>query len=94
MIHVMAVIRVQPERLAAVVAEMSALAVKSRAEPGCIRYEVFRREGEAVLVTQEVWTDPAAESAHMSGPNVAAVIAAVGAYLTAPPEIHRYSQIA
>ena len=90
----MAIIRVQPERLASVAAELAALAVKSREEPGCIRYEVFQREGEAVLVTQEAWTHAAAEAAHMNGPNVAAAMAAVGAFLSAPPEIHRYNKLA
>ncbi len=93
MLHVMAVIRVQPEHMAAASAAMKTLAAQSRSEPGCARYEVFQRNDEAVLVTQETWFDAAAEAAHMSGANVAAAFAAIGSRLTAVPEVHRYMQI-
>lgn len=94
MLHVMAVIRVQPQHLSTVSIAMQVLAAKSRCEPGCARYDVFARAGEAVLVTQECWSDAAAEAAHMCGPNLAATIAQVGALLAAAPEIHHYSQLA
>jgi len=94
MLHVMAVIRVAPDRLASVSEAMMALAAKSRLEPGCLRYNVLQRSGEPVLVTQEIWADAAAEAAHMSGPNVAAAFATVGNMLAAAPEIHRYAQLA
>ena len=94
MLHVMAIIQVQPEHLSTVSSAMTALAAKSRAEPGCVRYELFQRRGEPVLVTQESWADAAAEAAHMSGPNIAAAFAAVGKLLAAAPEIHHYSQLA
>ena len=93
MLHVMAVIRIQPEHLATVSSAMIALATKSRAEPGCLRYEVFQRNGEPVIVTQEHWADAAAEAAHMAGPNVAAAFATVGTLLAATPDIHHYSQM-
>ncbi len=93
MLHVMAIIRVQPERLSAVSSVMLELATQSRAEPGCVRYDVFRRSGEPVLVTQETWTDAAAEAAHVAGANIAAAFAAVGTMLAAAPEIHHYSQL-
>ncbi len=93
MLHVMAIIRVQSDHLSTVSSAMMALAAKSRAEPGCVRYDIFQRNGEPVLVTQETWADAAAEAAHMSGPNVAATFATAGKLLAAPPEIHHYSQL-
>jgi len=93
MLHIMAVIRFQDQHAAAVCDGMAKLAVASRTEPGCIRYEVFRRAGEPVLVTQETWTDEAAEAAHMKGPNVAAAFATMGPLLAARPEIHHYTQL-
>lgn len=93
MLHVMAVIRVQPEHLSTVGNAMKVLAEKSRSERGCMRYEVFQRSAEPVLVTQETWADAAAEAAHMSGANVAATFAQVGTLLAAAPEIHHYSQL-
>ena len=93
MLHVMAIIRVQPEQLSTVSSALMALAANSRAERGCVRYDVFQRSGEPVLVTQETWADAAAEAAHMSGPHVAAAFAVVGTLLAAAPEIHHYSQL-
>ena len=94
MLHVMAIIKMQPDHAAAVCAAMKEFAPKFRAEPGCLRYEVYQREDDAVIVTQETWTDKAAEAAHMSGANIAAVFAQIGSLLAAPPEIHHYSQLA
>ncbi|HTD89609.1 MAG TPA: putative quinol monooxygenase [Burkholderiales bacterium] len=94
MLHVMAIIRVQPEHCSTVSSAMMALATKSRAEPGCVRYDVFQRRGEPVLMTQESWADAEAEAAHMSGSNVAAAFTTVGTLLAAAPEIHHYSQLA
>ena len=93
MLHVMAIIRVRSEHLSTVSSAMMALAAQSRTEPGCVRYDVFERNGEPVLVTQETWSDASAEAAHMSGPNVAAAFASVGTLLAAAPEIHHYSQL-
>jgi quinol monooxygenase YgiN len=90
----MALIRFQEQHAEAVCAGMTELAIKSRSEPGCIRYEVFRREGEAVLMTQESWTDAAVEQAHMKGANLAATVAKIGPLLAAAPEVHRYNQVA
>jgi quinol monooxygenase YgiN len=94
MLHVMAVLRVQEQHIEAACEAMAELAVKSRSEHGCVRYELFRRASEAVLVTQETWTDEAAEQAHMKGPNLAAAVVKLGPLLAAAPEIHRYRQIA
>lgn len=94
MVHVMAVIQVQAEHIVAASEAMAELAVRSRTEPGCLRYEVFRQEGKAVLVTQESWVDQSAESAHMTGTNVAQAFAKVGQFLAAPPDIRYYTQLA
>jgi quinol monooxygenase YgiN len=94
MLHVMAVIRFQPGQDAAVGAALRTLAVASRTEPGCVRYEVFARSGEDVFVTQEIWTDKPAVDAHMAGPNVGQAFAQVGKFLAAVPEIHHYTQLA
>jgi quinol monooxygenase YgiN len=94
MLYVMAVIRFRPEHGEAVCRALKALAAQSRSESGCLRYEVFQRSDEPVLVTQETWRDAAAMAGHMAGPNVAAAFGAVGSLLAAPPEIHQYTQLA
>jgi quinol monooxygenase YgiN len=92
-LHVMAVIRARPEHLPSVSRALSTLAQQSRHEAGCLRYDVFARDGEPVLVTQETWADAASVAAHMAGPHVAAAFAAVGTLLAGAPEIHHYKQL-
>jgi quinol monooxygenase YgiN len=94
MLHVVAVIRFQDQHADVGCEAMAELAVRSRSEAGCLRYEVFRRVGEPIVVTQEIWQDEAAEQAHMKGPNVAALLAKAGQLLAAAPEIHRCTQVA
>lgn len=94
MLHVIAVIPVKSEHLSLVSRTMTMLAAQSRVEPGCVRYDVFQRKGEPVLITQETWTDAAAEAAHLAGANVAAALAVVSNLLAAAPQIHRHTQIA
>ena len=94
MVHVMAIIPVQPAHLATVATALATLAAQAWTEAGCMRYQVFQRKDEPVLVTQETWADAAAESAHCAGPHVNAAFAAVGHLLSAPPALHRYLLVA
>lgn len=93
-IHVLAIIRFQPEHADVVNAVLLQHAVNSRTEAGCLRYQVFAQNDASTLITQETWADKASEQAHMAGPFVATVVAKIGAYLTAPTEITYYSQLA
>jgi quinol monooxygenase YgiN len=94
MLHVVAVIRFQPQHIDAGCEAMVELAKRSRSEAGCLRYDVFRPGTDPLVVTQEIWQDAATEDAHMKGPNVAALIEKMGGALAAPPEIHRCQQLA
>lgn len=89
MLYVIARIPVQEGRYEEVRAAMLELAASSRREDGCLRYDVLGDRGTGVFVTREEWRDAAAEQAHMQGAAVAAVFAAVGGALAAPPEILR-----
>ena len=95
MLHVMAVLRFKPGSSVdpSVNNALTRLALESRNEPGCIRYEVFRRANEDIFVTQEIWVDKTSLDAHMAGPNVGAAVASVGHLLAASPEIHHYSRL-
>jgi quinol monooxygenase YgiN len=92
-IHVVAIIRFQPEHASTVHAALIQHALNSRTEAGCLRYDVFLQNDAPVLVTQETWLDSASEKAHMTGPFVAALLAKISGYLTAPPEITYHSQL-
>ena len=94
MIHILALIRFQPQHSAFVVEAMQQHALNSRLENGCVRYEVYQQLDAATIMTQETWADASAEAAHMQGPVVAALVAKIGAMLTAAPEVTRYTQVA
>jgi quinol monooxygenase YgiN len=94
MVHVLASIVVKPEHAAPAAALLLELAGKSRAEAGCVRYEVFQR-ADAVheFRTVEEWRSQADVDGHMKTPHVAAAFAAAGPILAAPPAIVGYAKI-
>jgi quinol monooxygenase YgiN len=91
MVHVMAHVEARPETVDAVRRVFDALLAPSRAEPGCVDYQVFEdgtRPGH--FVTVECWADQAAFDAHMASPHVAAAFAAAGSLLASAPHIAPY----
>ncbi len=67
----------------------------SRAETGCVSYELFQNQDNPVeFVTVEQWADQAAVDAHMASPHVAAAISKAGELLALPPLIHRFAPVA
>ena len=94
MIHVLASIVVKPEHAAQAATLLVDLAGKSRAEAGCVHYELFQRaDTPHVFQTVEEWRSPADVDGHMKTPHVAAVLAAAGPMLAAPPAIVTYTKI-
>ncbi len=94
MLHVLALIRFQEQHRSVVITAMQEHACNSRLEDGCQRYEVYLQNDAATIMTQECWRDAASETAHMQGPVVANLIAKIGGFLTAAPEIMRFEQVA
>lgn len=67
----------------------------SRAEAGCLSYELFQDdENPPDFITVESWTDRAAADAHMATPHVTEAIARAAGLLAEPPLIHRFTQLA
>ncbi len=65
------------------------LAVASREEEGCIRYDVFESTGApGVLVTIEEWRAQEDLDAHMSTPHVGQAFEIAGPLLTGEVAIH------
>ena len=94
MIHVLASIVVKPEHAAQAAALLVELAGKSRAEAGCVRYELFQRpDAPHVFQTVEEWRAQADVDSHMKTPHVAAAFAAAGPILAAAPAIVGYAKI-
>lgn len=91
MVHVIAHIQAKPEAADDLRRVFDTLLAPSRAEPGCIGYQVFEdntRPGH--FVTVECWADDAAFDAHMASAHVAAAFAAAQDLLAQAPHIAPY----
>ena len=65
------------------------LAEATRAEEGCLAYDLFESgSAPGTFVTVERWTDTAALDAHMATPHVAAAFAAAAGALSGEVAIH------
>lgn len=91
MVHVMAHVEARPEAVDAVRSVFDALLAPSRAEPGCVDYQVFEDSTQpGRFVTVERWADGAAFDAHMASTHVAAAFAAAQDLLAQAPHIAAY----
>jgi quinol monooxygenase YgiN len=94
MVHVMASIEVKPEHAAAVRDQLVELAARTRAEAGCVGYELYQRSDKPHLFrTVEAWRAQADADAHMKTAHVAAAIAGAGPLLAAPLDIVTYAKV-
>ena len=89
--HVIAHIEARPDAAQAVRRVFDDLLAPSRAEPGCVDYQVFEDGARpGYFVTVECWADAAAFEAHMASPHVAAAFAAAQDLLASAPHIAPY----
>lgn len=94
MVHVLARITFRPEAAAAGHDILAELVAATRFEPGCLGYEVLRRnDAPHVFQTVERWADQAAADAHMATAHVGKAVAAATPLLAAPPEIVSFTKV-
>ena len=68
---------------------LTGLAAKSRAESGCVAYELYESAAVAgTFVTIEVWADQEALDQHMRGLNLKFAAAALREHLDGAPALH------
>ncbi len=68
---------------------LSELVVPTRAEPGCLGYELYRSAADpSTFVTIETWRSQDDLDAHMQTPHIARALQATGDALAHPPAIH------
>ncbi|WP_182357827.1 putative quinol monooxygenase [Tomitella gaofuii] len=68
---------------------LTGLAGKSRAENGCVSYEVFASTAApGTFVTIETWADEGALDAHMRGLNLKFAASALREHLAGSPALH------
>ena len=83
MIRLNVFVTTSPENLDEVVAGLNELAAGSRAEEGCIGYDIFQNTIEPTsLIIVETWADDAALTAHQSTPHYTTILPALGDKMT------------
>lgn len=88
-LNIIATITAKPGSEPLVAQALRSLLEPTRAEPGCLSYELFRSSDDpAVFVFVEQWREQADLTAHQQTPHMAAAFAAAGEHLAEPPVIH------
>lgn len=93
-IRVVARVNVRPEKLEETLQAFNALVAASRAEAGCISYEMLQNlEDPQDLTFIEEWASKEILDEHFVTPHFTAAASRVDELLTAPPEIKIYKLI-
>ena len=86
----MGVVRAKPGREEELGRRMTALLSPTRAEPGCLLYDLYQStEDPSVWVLIERWRDAADLDAHVQSPHMQAFLAGAGDVLGGPPDDFR-----
>jgi len=94
-VRILARIQARPAKTAELATALGALVAPTRAEPGCLRYELLQAADDpACFVFVEEWSDRSAIDAHMASAHVQAASAVASMLLAAPPEIRTYHVLA
>ncbi len=89
LLDTVALIRAKPGSESVVMDALTELRVHTRAEEGCLRYDLFESAATpGTYVTVEEWTNQEALDQHLGSAHIAAALTAVEGALAGPPEIH------
>lgn len=87
-IYLIARVQAQAEHRGAVEAELRRMVAASRAEPGCLRYDLFvDQDGGAGFSLVEAYADQAAVEAHRASAHYQAFRGRIGDWLAAPTAV-------
>jgi quinol monooxygenase YgiN len=93
-IYVVARIVAKPESVAVVREQLSSLLVPTRAEEGCLVYDLFQNESDPTDFTfYEEWTSGATLDAHAASAHIRATFTALHGHLASPPDVRRYAKV-
>lgn len=93
-VYVVARVRSRPETIEETKRLMLSLLAPTRAEPGCLRYDVHQNTADATDFTfYETWAAEADLQRHLASPHIAAALAALPAVAEVPPDIRRYRRL-
>jgi len=94
-LHVVARLAAKADKIEQLRTVLLALIEPSRAEPGCIRYEMFQNIDDPTDFTfTEEWKDLAALDSHMATPHFQAAVAKLGDLLAGDADIRKYTLVA
>ena len=94
-LRVVARISVRPDKLDETLDAFTALVAATRAEPGCISYELLQNiAAPHELTVVEEWADAESLEAHFATDHFTAVAARAEEMLSEPPDIRRFVLIA
>jgi len=94
-VRVVATITALPDKAEELKAVLLGLITPTRAEAGCISYQLFQNNADAAdFVFVEEWTSDAAIDAHMTTTHLQDTLARTQGLLARAPDIRRYSIIA
>lgn len=87
-LYVIARVQAKAEHRAEVEAELRRMVAATRAEPGCLRYDLFAdQDGGAGFSLVEAYTDEAALEAHRDSAHYQAFRGRIGDWLAAPTAV-------
>lgn len=93
-VHVIARFKARPERAADLAALVSGLLAPTRAEVGCVRYDLWRNKADPTeLAMVEEWRSEADLDRHLETPHIAHAKERLPALLAAPLEIVRFDRL-
>jgi quinol monooxygenase YgiN len=93
-LYVVARIVAKPDSVLLVRERLSGLLAPTRAEEGCIVYDLFQNESDPTDFTfYEEWTSGAALDAHAVSAHIRAAFAALEGHLASPPDVRRYAKV-
>lgn len=88
-LHVVATIPAKPEAVAGIRSALQQLVTATRAEEGCLAYDLFESAAApGTFITVERWVDQAAMDLHLQSPHIAEALAAADGALDGEVAIH------
>ena len=93
-LQVVAHIVALPEKVEQLKALLIGLIEPTRAEEGCLKYELFQNRTDPTDFTfVEEWTTEAIHDAHMASEHIQAAITQLDSLLASEPDIRRYNKL-
>ena len=94
-IRVVARLTARPDRVDETLEALTALIAPTRAEDGCILYELSHNNDDPTDFTfVEEWTTDAALDAHLESDHIRKLQSQADDLLSAPPDVRRYTLVA